>query len=122
MSYERGRDRDRRKGPDLLIKLTEWFAVLGIFMLLAALYVIGLAKPETETFFDRYFDIRLRSYWDLDLARYIFYFMVFALLSSGAGLFINSRRHRRKEDRYDIFLLIVGLVSLAGIFVYLSRF
>ncbi len=122
MSYKQGEHRDRRKGPDIWLHVMEWLAIVGIFMLLAGLYMLGLAKPETETFFDRYFDVRVRYYWDLGLARYIFYFMIFGLVSSVTGLFINSRRRRRRGDRYDIFLLVVGFFSISGIALYLLRF
>lgn len=84
----------------------------------AALFVLGLAKPPVETFFDRQFHVVIRSTWDLELARYILFLMIFGLWISGVSLTINVKRNRRKEDEFRVSLILLGLISFLGIVVY----
>ena len=64
---------ERREGPDLRIKLLTWSGLLSGASLVAALLITAVAKPEIQTFFDRFYDLRLRRTWDLELTQYLFY-------------------------------------------------
>lgn len=110
---------DRRKGPDLLIKLLTWSGALSGASLVAALFVTALAKPQVETFFDRFYHLKLRRSWDMDLMHYIFLLLLLCLFSSAGGLIINSRRKRRKDDYVRASLVVMLLISLFGLFLYL---
>jgi len=120
--YRPGRDPERRKGPDLWWRAARWLAVAGWSALLGALLLLGAAKPPSETFFDRYFGVPLRTWWDPDLTPYVFYVMLFGLVFSLAGLFLNARRRRRRGDEYLVSLILLGVVSLLGIIQYLRFF
>jgi hypothetical protein len=113
---------ERRKGSDLWIRLMRALAIGGWSLLLAALYLLARAKPEVETFFDRYYKLQLRDSWDMVLAQYIFYCMIAGLLFSLAGIIINKRRHRRKDDEYLFSLSLGMLISAWGIGMYLYSF
>jgi hypothetical protein len=110
---------DRREGPDLWIKLLTWSGLSSGVSLIAAMFVAALAKPEVETFFDRFYDLRLRRSWDLELLHYIFYLLLFCLLSSIGGLMINSRRKRRKNDQIRASLIVMLCISIFGLIQYL---
>lgn len=110
---------DRREGPDLWIKLLSWLGVLSGVSLVAALFVTTIAKPEVETFFDRFYNLRLRRAWDMELMQYIFYLLLICLFSSIAGLVINSRRKRRKDDHVRASLIVMLCISLFGLVQYL---
>lgn len=114
--------RFKRSGPDFWVKTIESLCVVGWLLMLIALLVIGTAKPEIETFFDRYYSVPLRRTWDLELTRYVFYIMLLGLFLSVFGLLANSRRISRKEDSYRDSLIIVGVISLIGIIKYLFFF
>lgn len=116
---ESSRRQDRR---DPLLLALQWLSVSGWLILLAALFVLAGAKPPVETFFERWYDIRLRSGWDLHLARYIFYLMLLGLGTSLTGLAINSRRLRRKGDEWRVSLMLVAAISLLGLIRYLTAF
>ncbi len=98
-----------------------WMAVTVWGLMLTSLFLVGWAKPQVETFFDRYYNLTLRSTWDMDLARYIFICMTAGLLLSLIGLAINSRR-RRQNDEYLVSLILAAAICTGGICLYLSSF
>ena len=110
---------ERRKGPDLLIKAIRWLAVLGWFIMLAALVIYAIAKPHTLIFFDREYNIQLQTVLNIQLATFLFYLMVCGLLMSIGGFYLNIKRSRRKDDEYRISLILLGMISLLGIITYL---
>ncbi|BCR02978.1 hypothetical protein DESUT3_00470 [Desulfuromonas versatilis] len=114
--------RERRRGPDPLVRSLRWLGGLGWLAMLAALVFLDLAKPEIETFFERWYQIRLRTTWDLQLARYLFYSMLAGLAFSLAGLAANLRRRRRSSDEIRVSLVALAVISLLGILRYLSAF
>lgn len=97
-------------------------SVAGWLILLAALFVLAEARPPRETFFERWFDLRQRSTWDLKLAPYMFYLLLLSLGTSLAGLAINSRRRRRRGDEWRVSLILVAGLSLLGLALYLHSF
>jgi hypothetical protein len=120
--YRPGIDPERRKGPDFWMKSLRWFAITGWLFMVAALLIFGKAKPQVETFIERYYNIKLRITWDVEVMRYIFFLMILGLGISVIGLVINIRRHQRKDDEYRVSMIILGLISLFGIFLYLFLF
>ncbi|WP_020675328.1 hypothetical protein [Geopsychrobacter electrodiphilus] len=112
------RNTDRREGPDLWIKLLTGSGLLSGVSLVAALFVTARAKPEVETFFDRFYDLRLQKSWDLELMEYICYLLLICLFSSLGGLLINSRRKRRKADHIWSSLIFMSCVSVFGLLAY----
>lgn len=114
--------RERRRGPDIWLRSIQWIGMIAWGLMLPLLFLIDRAKPEFETFFDKMFDIQVRSTWDEDVFRWAFYLMVVLLILSAGGLLINKSRKRRREDYYRINLVIVLLMSAAGILYYLMNF
>ena len=119
MAFRPGIDTERRKGPDLWIKSLRWFAIVGWLFMVSALVIFAKAKPQVETFIERYYSIKLRTIWDMEWMRYIFYLMILGLCISCVGLAINIKRHRRKNDEYRVSMILLGLISLFGIILYL---
>lgn len=112
----------RRVGPDIWMRVISWIGFFSWFVLFSILYILTKARPQIEGYIDKLLSVHLRKSWDLDLARYAFYLMIFLLLSSIFGFFVNKRRHKRKEDRYNISIIIMFFLSLFGIFYYLISF
>ena len=113
---------ERRKGPDLLVKLLGWLAIVGWFLMFMVLFIIDRAKPEYENMFTKAANIKVRTSWNQELINYLFYLMIFGLCMSIIGLVINSRRHHRAKDRFRYTLIILGIISLLGIIMHLFRF
>lgn len=117
-----GNGRERRRGPDPLLRSLRWLGGLGWLSMMAALFFLDRAKPEIETFFDRWYNLSLRTSWNMELARFILYCMIAGLLLSLAGLIINFKRHRRRGDEVRISLVLLGTLSLFGIICYFMVF
>ncbi len=113
---------DRRKGPDLLIKILKWLGIFGWFVMIVALYILDMAKPEEENMFTKTADISVRKTWDPKLIHYLFCLMIFGLCISAVGIVINSRRHHRKDDRFKYILITLGAISTFGIIKYIFKF
>ena len=120
-AYEPEQIPRRRKGTDIWFKLIRWFAVIGWLLMLAAIFIASIAKPESKNYFNKV-AWSLRTTWDMELFRYFFYLMIFGICISAAGLAINLKRHRRKDDEYLLSLIILGLASIVGIAIYLFFF
>lgn len=116
---------ERRKGPDLWLRLLTATGLISGLSLVVALLVTAIAKPEVETFFDRYYNVQMRKSWDMELIELIFYLLLFCLFTSLLGLGINAWRWRRKGDYIRaslIFTLGVALFGLAGCLLLMSRY
>lgn len=114
--------KEQRSGPDIWVKLINWFALISGILIVAALWIADKAKPQAETFIDRCLGILLPENWDLGLVRYAFYLMIATSCICAIGILINSKRHKRKYDSYNIPLIFVGGLSAIGILIYLFRF
>ncbi len=113
---------DRRKGSDLWVKVLEWLGVFGWLLMFAALFIFDRAKPEDKNFLVKATKVGARTTWNQELTNYLFYLMIFGLCISIIGIAINSRRYRRKDDRFRITLIILGVISIFGIIKYILSF
>lgn len=109
---------DRRKKPDLLVKSVRWFIMGSWLTVVAAVVIIGIAKPKFKTFFDKWREVNLRTTWNTDLAKYFLYAMIIGFCTSVFGILIDLKRHRRKDDQHHYSLEFIGIVSIIGIIMY----
>lgn len=119
MAYKQGESSDRRKGPDLWLRVISGLGVVGWVLMFTAMIVVEKAKPPLETIATRFANIHLRTTWDVGLSRYLFYLMCLGGCISFFGIVINSRRLSRKNDHFRSNLIILGLISFFGIIMYL---
>jgi uncharacterized membrane protein len=113
---------DRRRGPDKLVKSIKWIVSCAWILIITVIVLASMAKPQTETFFDRLLAVKLHDSWDLDLIRYSFYLTIALFLLCIIGLIVNAARHRRRSDRFNGSLILLSIVSVAGIMLYLFYF
>jgi hypothetical protein len=52
--------------------------------------------------------------WDEQLLKIVFYIMLLGMVLSGTGLYLNSKRNRRRNDSYYLSLIFLGIVSTIG--------
>ncbi|KAA3615284.1 MAG: hypothetical protein DWQ05_14575 [Calditrichaeota bacterium] len=119
MEQQASRKYDRRRGPDKLIKSLRWLAITGWINFAISLILYDEAKPDFETFFDRLFHVQMRYHWNETLAFLSFVWFVLCLVLSVVGIFINKKRHRRRNDEYRLNLIVLGLISLVGAVSYI---
>ncbi|MFH1154501.1 MAG: hypothetical protein V1793_11865 [Pseudomonadota bacterium] len=113
---------DRRRKKDIWAWLLTGFNVLSWIIILAIVYVTGRAKPEFESFFDRFYHLDIRVWWDLDLIRYLLYLAVGGAVLCCIGLMLSLIRARRRDDRGRIPILFMGIVSATGLICVLVFF
>ncbi|MDY6967090.1 MAG: hypothetical protein SVR08_00340 [Spirochaetota bacterium] len=114
--------RNRRKGPDALIKTINYLALVSWIFIFTIFILISIAKPAVEGFFDRQYGISVSNTWDTSLLEYSFYLMFILLIIGLIGLYINTTRHQRKTDRYNKSLILSVILSFIGILYYLFIF
>ncbi|WP_027850391.1 hypothetical protein [Marinospirillum insulare] len=113
---------EKRKGPDLLIKAIRGLSLITWVLMLVIIILVEKAKPDPETFFDRWMNLSTQQGWDLDLYRSAFFLMLSVMLLACSGLLLNSFRRRRKTDSWRVNLVLVFLMALAGSIHYLMKY
>ncbi|WP_416885315.1 hypothetical protein [Marinospirillum sp.] len=114
--------RDRRQKPDLWTRMISIFGALSWLLMLPTLLLIDHARPQVETFFDRWLGLSVQADWDQTFFFQAFLLMLLILVLSGTGLLLNGMRRRRRQDSYRVNLILVFTLSLAGCLHYLWRF
>jgi hypothetical protein len=109
----------RRRGPDLLVKSIQYFATISWVLILMLFIAFSVAKPRMETFFDRFASSPLSGSWDKTFMNYALYLMILLFIICTFGLLINSNRHKRKSDSYNLSLVVFEIMSVLGIIIYL---
>lgn len=104
--------RDSRKGPDLILRMLDIISVILWGFIILDLAMILFAKPEVETFIDRFFSVKVRDYWDTNILRFPLMLSLVQLLISVFLLFLNSKRLKRKDDKMRISVILSIYVSI----------
>ena len=110
---------ERRKGPDIWIKSLTWFGIIGWIFMIVTFIIFHEARPESETSIVGFYQGQLGTEWDTDLVPYFIVLSAFILFLSSFGLFINSQRHNRKNDKYRVSLILLVIISVFGLIYYL---
>jgi hypothetical protein len=110
---------DRRKTNDLWARILFYLNILAWILLIFMLLVFHRAQPEFETIFDRFYDLKLRTSWDIQYLVYLVYVVGIGIFVSLSGLMLGIFRGRRKKDGKTA-LIITGIISLTLLWVSLS--
>lgn len=113
--------KERRKGPDIIVKSVWAVSAISWLLIIFALAFADKARPQSETFFDRYLGKTARSFWDENLLRYAFIIFIINLVVCIIGFVLNMQRQRRKTDKISKSIILLGIASLSGILWYLFR-
>lgn len=109
---------ERRHGKDVLLRILTIIGYINTAVIVTA--AILLSKAEPDTFHSMTRHLPLRSYWDPVSLKYLFALCVFGFFLSLAGLIVNMRRLKRKYDSVRYNLIVVAILSMAGIIAYLN--
>ncbi len=111
---------NRRKYPDLTLRLLAWSNAIAVISLGVAICLIAIAKPKHENFLDHFYSVqRLNPSWNMDLIGYIGIMLLLSFLASVIGLFLNSKRLQRKGDHVNATLILSLIISIFSLFFYL---
>lgn len=114
---------NRRRGPDLFVRIAGALGGAGWLLLILALVCVGKAKPESANVFGYKVDIPagtvIRITWDPAYMLYAFYLAMGALCLGVMAILFNLMRQRRKDDSILLSPILVTLSALAGVIKYL---
>lgn len=110
---------DRRKGPDIIVKLVQLSGTVIWLMVIAIFIVLGMAKPKEQTLFENLANIQLHRTWNYNLLRSAFFMLVFLFLICIISLILNIFRHKRKTDRFNPVVIVFMILSFIGIMLFL---
>ena len=116
MPDTRNRKTEKRDiGQALLVVLK----LAGWLLLFAAGCVVGLAKPETSTFYDRLYQTTPRQAWDMHLVRHAGPLLIAVIACTPAGFAVYLAGIARKRYAFPVSLVLTGLISIAGLIAFL---
>jgi len=107
---------DRRKTTDFWAKLLFYLNILAWILLIVILLIFHRAQPEFETLFDRFYQLKLRTNWDIQYLYYLIYMVIFGIFISIVGLLLGIFRGRRENDHKKA-LIITGIISMIMLWI-----
>ena len=113
---------ERRRRKDWVVRLVSVVSVLGWVFAFAALLLFNEAQPSGPDFFTRFLGATVINYLDVNKLNMAFIALLISFFVCAAGMTANILRHRRKTDRYNKSIIILGSVSLVGIIAFLINF
>ena len=102
---------NRRKTIDFWANLLWYLNVLAWVLLVFMLLIFHRAQPEFETLFDKFYQLELRTDWDIQYLYALIYLVIIGICISLGGLFLGRFRGRRKKD-HKTALILTGVVSV----------
>lgn len=109
--------KNRRKGPDSIIKLVSFISFLTWLIIFTSLIVLHMASPRMGY----YHAVRV-NYFDMGNAVIIIKVLLFInIILSIWGITANTLRKKRKTDTIRSSLVFSTLVSLIGFIVVLIK-
>lgn len=106
---------DRRGRRDVWTRLLTLFNALSWIVIALILIVTERAKPEFESFFDRFYRLELRTWWDIEFVKCLFWLAFAGSIMSSIGLILSVTRARRQNDTSRFGLLLMGVLSVVGL-------
>ncbi len=103
---------ERRCKIDIWVKTLNLVNFLAWILIVVILVVFERARPQFESFFDRFYKLKLRVNWDMKFIDYLIWLVAVCIIISISGLLLGLARARREEDCSTVGLLIMGLISL----------
>jgi len=106
---------ERRACFNLWAKIMAALNLLSWGVILLILIVTERAKPQFESFFDRFYKLKIRTSWDPEFVDYLFWLVIAGTIASSLGLILRGWRARRREDTSCCGLFLMGAISVLGL-------
>lgn len=110
--------KNRRQGPDWLLRMLQWLSILGWVLFLIALTVLHYARPEFNSGQVQFHQIAIRSHWLPHLTDPLLYLLLSCCALSLIALILQRYRSRRAEDGLGVHRALLLLVSLATLLLF----
>ena len=112
---------ERRHGEDVWLQILRWMGLVGWMFFFAGVILFAQALPEMKTFFERYYHLSVRSYWDTGRLLLFTWTMGISAILSVVGLTINLLRYKRRSDEIRVSLVLLSIISVGGLLFVLMN-
>ncbi len=110
---------ERRRKKDWVTRLIPIFSAVGWLSVVVFIFLLERASPRTGDIFTTKTDLIMVSGINSTLLRTSLAVLILVFLVCVLGFFFNMFRHRRKSDKYNLSIIILGLLSMVGIIVFI---
>ncbi len=107
-----------RRRPDFWVRIRAVSMMAGWALLLVFLFLMDFVKTKIGFFDNNFYNLSMLGIWSKEITNYMLIIMATALTTSIIGLFINSKRNKRRSDKFPFSLLFIGGISSAGIILF----
>ncbi len=107
--------REKRKRVDFWLRVISCCGIIGWIIVVISMMIAEKAKPEMGTVATRFENVYVRTGWIPELTRSLFYLMIVGFVVSTLGLLLNMTRMKRQGDLVRINLVLLWIISGAGI-------
>jgi len=107
-----GEYEEKRNGPDTILDIIHGikYASMGLLFLIIVFFI--KAMPETSYGIGRFFRHAYRVQWDSSVLNLTFTIATIQFASTSIGLYLNSKRMKRKTDKYNITMIFNFIISI----------
>ncbi|MCK4501632.1 MAG: hypothetical protein KAU22_01265 [Desulfuromonadales bacterium] len=113
---------NRRIKTDLTLQLLAWSNAIAVISLFIAICLIAIAKPKRMNFLDHFYSVHRSSpVWESGIFSYIGFTLLLSLLASCLGLYLNTKRLRRKGDHINATLVLSLIISTISLIFFIKH-
>ena len=113
---------ERRRKKDWVVRSVNVIAVLGWLGAVITIVLADRAKPGSENMFIKMFGGEVVTAWNTELIRTAFISILISFFVCAVGLLVNMTRHKRKTDRFNKSIIILGIISFILIVIFITAF
>ena len=112
---------ERRK-KNRVPTIVSTISVIGWILGVGVLLFLERAQPGKENFLTRITNAVIRTTYNAQLLRVSFGLLLGVLVTCLTGIIYNAMRMRRKTDKYNKSVIILGGIAAVGFVLFLWRF
>lgn len=112
----------RKRKRDGFSQAVTVISLAGLIFALVTVILLDRASPVGESFFTRFLGTPVVSYWNAEYIKTAVIVMFLSFFLCAASFVMSLRRTRRKSDRYNKPIIVLGILSFVGLIVLLIAF
>lgn len=110
---------NKRVGADKRVRIVQYLGLSSALMMLLIIFMITQAKPEFRNGLDMFWGYQRRETWDIFTLNISMISAIVLTLVTSFGLYLNSTRMKRRDDRWNISLILGFVFSVMTLVFYL---
>lgn len=113
---------ERRRKRDWVTRAVPIIAAIGWLAAIVMLVLLDRASPTHADFFSRLAGKLVVSSWNTQMLQYVLLILVGVFVICLVGFILNLLRHKRKTDKFNMPIIVLGIASVIGIVAFLIAF